>query len=182
MISKLNILEIRNDAIRILQKDSSVFSFYLIYYVIPILIASGVVFWLSITINTSLFGNLNAGISLFSGLLFSIIFIVSNNYKERRISHNSPDDENIRYLERYYEFSTTLISLISYTIIKALYIIVFTVVISLYSEHIKGSIDVPVKILWSLLIVFLYQFLLYVIIILKEIYSMQYEEINRKKW
>ena len=181
MIDKINILEIRNDAIRILKKDSNLFLFYLIYYMIPILIAGGIVFWLSIKINTDLFGNLNAGISLFSGLLFSIIFIVSNNYKERRISHDSQDDENIRYLKHYHEFTTTLISLISYTIIKALYIIVFTVVISLYFEYINCLIDIPLKILWSLLIVFLYQFLLYVLIILKEIYSMQYEEINRKK-
>lgn len=181
MIDKINILEIRNDAIDILKKDSSSWSFYFVYYVFPIIISLIIIFCLSININTDLFRNLIAGISLFSGLLFSIIFIVSNNYKDRKVSYNSKDEENKRYLKAYYDFSTNLISLISYSIIKALYIIVITVVISIYYEYVELKTDNIIRFFWTLLLVFLYQFLLYVIIILKEIYTMQYEEINRNK-
>lgn len=179
MIDKINILEIRFDALKILKKDSSLSSYYVVYYIFPIIASCILVFLLSVRINTELFKNLIAGISLFSGLLFSIIFIVSNNYKERKISYNSKDEENVRYLKTYYEFSSNLISLISYSIVKALTIIVLTVIISIYSEFIDPQIDLALKTMWVLLLVLLYQFLVYILIILKEIYTMQYEEINR---
>jgi len=180
MISKINILEIRKDSLKILKRDSNSLVFAAIYYILPFAVTVALIFYFSIIIDTELFRNLIAGISLFSGLLFSIIFIVSDNYKDRRIKLNTDDDENVQYLKRYHEFSSDLVSLISYTIIKALFIIGLTVIISLYQSHIGKSIDYYIMVLWSLLLILLYHFLLYVIIILNEIYSMQYEEINRQ--
>lgn len=180
MIRKINFLEIRRDSISILKTDSNVWAFYSIYYIFPLVSASITIFYFTVQVDKELFRNLIAGISLFSGLLFSIIFIVSENYKDRRINLTTQDEENINYLNRYHKFSSDLISLISYTIIKALIIIILTVIISLYNSNLNSNPDFLLKLQWVFLLFYLYHFLIYVIIILNEIYSMQYEEINRK--
>ena len=100
MLSKLNIFEIRKDALIAVKDNANIFSFWLVYYILPIIIAS-FLHYIKYDVDTKLFGNLISGISLFAGLLFSIIFIVSNNLNTRREQLQTKNEEDIRYIETY---------------------------------------------------------------------------------
>jgi len=178
MLDKLNILEIRKDAISSIQKGSSKLSFILVYYGIP-LVCAVAIHLVNYDVNTDLFGNLISGISLFAALLFSIIFVVSNNLNSRKNQYKSNDEENIRYLSNYKNFANSLVSLISYTIVKAIMIVVILIISDAYFDYLNEKSNLLLKIIWDILIVLLVQFLLYIIIILREMYVMQYEDINK---
>lgn len=187
MFSKIDIFEIRKDAVKSMRKDSNIFSFLLIYYIFPAF-ASVIIFITNYKINTALFGNLLSGISLFSGMLFSIIFIVSNNFNTRKEKIDSKEEENKSYIDRYKTFANELTSLISYTVVKALVIIVLLIISDAANNYVDNtgssyfddSFLLLLKFIGAILIFLLYQFLLYIVVILKEMYVMQFDDINRK--
>jgi hypothetical protein len=178
MLSKLNVLEIRKDALDAVKDNASQFSFIAIYYIIPILIAS-TLHLIKYDVDTRLFGNLISGISLFAGLLFSIIFIVSNNLNTRREKIQTKNEEDIRYIETYKKFAKNIVSLISYTVVKSVFIIIILIVSDAVYSYLDKEVNLFLRLLWDVLIIFLYHFIFYIILILKEMYSMQYEDISK---
>jgi len=178
MLSKLNIFEIRSDAVRAVRKDTSTLSFVIVYYAFP-LVCAAFVHWIGYGINTKLFGNLISGISLFAALLFSIIFVVSNNLNARKQQFTTEDEENKRYVKNYKEFANNLVALISYTIVKAILIVILLIASDAYYDYLGEKSNLTIQIIWDVLIVLMVHFLLYIIIILKEMYVMQYEDINK---
>ena len=178
MLSKLNIFEIRKDALIAVKDNANIFSFWLVYYILPIIIAS-FLHYIKYDVDTKLFGNLISGISLFAGLLFSIIFIVSNNLNTRREQLQTKNEEDIRYIETYKKFAKNIVSLISYTVVKAIFIIIILIISDAVYSYLDKEVNLFLRILWDVLVVFLYQFIFYIILILKEMYSMQYEDISK---
>lgn len=178
MLSKLNVLEIRKDALVAVKDNASQFSFIAIYYIIPILIAS-TLHLIKYDVDTRLFGNLISGISLFAGLLFSIIFIVSNNLNTRREKLQTKNEEDIRYVETYKKFAKNIVSLISYTVVKSIFIIIILIISDAVYSYLDNEVSLFLRLLWDVLIIFLYHFIFYIILILKEMYSMQYEDISK---
>lgn len=178
MLSKLNVFEIRKDALIAVKENASILSFWFIYYIIPIIIASSL-HYIKYNVDTKLFGNLISGISLFAGLLFSIIFIVSNNLNTRREQLQTKEEEDIRYIETYKKFAKNIVSLISYTVVKAIFIIIILIISDAINSYLENEVNLFLRLLWDVLIIFLYHFIFYIIIILKEMYSMQYEDINK---
>ncbi|MBI9055978.1 MAG: hypothetical protein JEY96_19305 [Bacteroidales bacterium] len=179
MFAKLNVFEIRKDALKAIKNDASRWSFIFIYYIIPICIAL-LIHYINYELNTELFGNLIGGISLFAGLLFSIIFVVSNNLNSRKIQYQSQNEEDKRYIENYRNFSNNIVYLISYTVVKSIIIIVLLILADAYFDYLNETANLLIRIIWDLIVFLLYHFLLYIIIILKEMYVMQYEDINKK--
>jgi hypothetical protein len=179
MLSKLNVFEIRRDALIAVKDNANIFSFWVVYYILPILIASSL-HYIEYDVDTRLFGNLISGISLFAGLLFSIIFIVSNNLNTRREQLKTKDEENIRYIETYKKFAKNIVSLISYTVVKAIFIIIILIISDAVYSYLDNKVNLFLRLLWDVLVVFLYHFIFYIILILKEMYSMQYEDISKK--
>lgn len=118
--------------------------------------------------------------------MFTLLFIVTSNYKTRKSQIPAKEEEDIKYLDRYYTFTRNVVSLISYSIIKAGIVIILTIIyVSLYPKdsiflYIK-DINIPIYILIinSLIIIQLLQFLIIIIIILKEMYAMLYDDINK---
>lgn len=178
MLQKLNILEIRNDAIQILRTDTHPLTFVIVYYIIPILVATTLHFC-KFDIETRLFRNLISAISLFAGMLFSVIFIVSKNFNTRKEQLISNNEEDIQYVNRYRIFSNNIISCISYVILKAIFIILLLLMSDSYRHYLNEEINLQLRIIWDVFVVNMIQFLIFVIVILKEIYSMQYDDINR---
>lgn len=178
MLSKLNIFEIRKDALIAVKDNANIFSFWLVYYILPIIIAS-FLHYIKYDVDTKLFGNLISGISLFAGLLFSIIFIVSNNLNTRREQLQTKNEEDIRYIETYKKFAKNIVSLISYTVVKAIFIIIILIISDAVYSYLDKEVNLFLRLLWDVLVVFLYQFIFYIILILKEMYSMQYEDISK---
>jgi len=158
MLNKLNVLEIRKDAIEAIKKDSNLFSFYLFYYLIPLGLAI-LVHLIKYDINTNLFGNLISGISLFAGLLFSIIFIVSSNFNSRKVELDKREEENKRFLNTYKAFASNIVALISYTVIKSIFIIIILIVSDAMYDYLGKQANFSLRILWDILIVLLYHFL-----------------------
>jgi len=178
MLKKLNILEIRGDAIRALKANTNKYEFLVIYYFFPVLIA--ILFhYFKIDIETRIFRNLIGGISLFSGMLFSIIFVVSKNFNTRKEQLNTKDEDDLIYLNQYKKFSNNLISLISYLIIKAIIIIIILILSDGYKHHLNDTVNFNLRAMWDVFIILIFHYLLYVIVILKEMYIMQYDDINR---
>lgn len=180
MLSKLNFFEIRKDAISAIKVDTKIYSFYLTYYIVPFILAF-TIHWIKYDIDTSLFSNLLSGISLFAGLLFSIIFVVSNNFNNRKFELDNKEEENQRFLNNYRAFASNIIALISYTVVKSIMIIVILIFSDAIYSYNGDKANLLLRIIWDVLIILLYHFLFYITMILKEMYTMQYEDINRKK-
>lgn len=178
MLNKLNILEIRRDALYVLKLNTNKYEFLTIYYCIPISIAF-ILHYINYDIETRLFRNLISGISLFAGMLFSIIFIVSKNYNERKRDLQSKNEEDLQYLNRYKKFSNNIISLISFVVIKAILIIVLLIISDAYKHFLDDEVNFQLRLIWDVFVIIIIQFLLYIIVILKEMYAMQYDDINR---
>lgn len=179
MISKLNILQIRKDAIYAIKENVNYLSFFIVYYMFPILCAI-LVHFSGYELNAGLFGNLISGISLFAALLFSLIFVVTNNFSNRKVQHQSTDEEVVRYLKNYKKFSNNIVALISYTIIKSILIIILLIFSDAYIDYLDNKSNLFIMIIWDIIILLLIQFLIYIVVILKEMYVMQYEDINRE--
>jgi len=179
MINKINILEIRKDAIKALRKDTKIFSFILIYYLCPIGTAATLHF-LNYNINTALFGNLISGISLFTGLLFSIIFVVSNNWNSRKSQYKTGNEEDEKYLNRYKNFANQITYLISYIVVKAILIIILLIAADAYFDYLNKVPNLGLRLIWDVLLFLLCQFLILIVVILNEMYTMQYDDINKE--
>lgn len=177
MLNKLNIFEIYKDGINAIKGDSKYIYFIFIYYIFPIMCGFCLSYYKYI-IAKNISSDIIGGIGLFAGLMFTLLFIVTNNYKTRKSQILSKEEEDIKYLERYLNFTRTLVSLISYSIIKAGLIIILT--ITYVSLHTKGNnISIDIQIINGLIIIQLLQFLIIIVIILKEMYAMLYDDINK---
>jgi hypothetical protein len=200
MLSETNLFLIIKDANKslftsidgVIEKKDKAIKLY-IFDLLPIIISILIVTSNGI-LNESLTNILITGLSIFSGLFFSLIFVVTEKAKEIRKEYTeSTDDELINFKIRYLNFSKQLIAQISYSILIALMIILlaFLTKIELSSDLIRlpnyfqnglalSKLIIP-KLLYFILYILLIRFLIVFVIILSSMYSMFLEQINNTK-
>ncbi|MCL2651869.1 MAG: hypothetical protein FWD60_12725 [Candidatus Azobacteroides sp.] len=207
---KLN--EIRKDAKESLKyKDfnaNSKTKVYLLYlYVLPILFAL-VLLSLGLFIEKEIASYFITSISIFAGLFFSLLFIVTDKYKEKKDNlkdtiiiakednHNeyditvkeNDDSEVCNYLKRYKNFSIFLVRQISFTIVLAVVLILSLSII--YFSPLFPQMD---SLLWKyvrlaakyllngIIYYWIAQFIVFLIVILSNMYVMLLDDINFEK-
>ena len=125
MFSKFNIVEVITDGLKLLSGKHKFFPFVLFYFLLPAIIAVGFVL-VNISIDNDIISNIISSLSLFSGLLFSVIFILTGNYATRKtlLSSSTMEEEVKKYLDRYKEFTNNTSTLILFSLILAILTIV----------------------------------------------------------
>lgn len=181
MIHNFNIIEIISDGYRSIRGDSKMFAFVLVYILIPLLLG-GFLSFKDYTISGGVTSDIVGGIGLFAGLMFTLLFVVTSNYKNRKEQlSNKTDDEDVNYINRYRKFTEDAVKLISYSIVKAGFVIIITIAyVSILPEDTCGQKNtLLLKIVNGLLIMQLSQFLMVIVRILKEMYAMLYDDIAK---
>lgn len=152
-------------------------------------------YFFNITIDDVFVSNVISSISIFSGLLFSVIFILLENYNKRKDKiGNNPPEELIRYVKRYKDFTSKISTIILFSIVVAmisiiiLLLIIFILKIKLsninyefifsYKNQLIQLKKILLCILQTICITFLYNYFLIVINLIKEIYAIVFDSIN----
>lgn len=181
MFHNLNIKDIIFDGYKSIKGDSNYFLFILIYILLP-LFGAAFMSYNGYYVSSDVTSDIIGGIGLFAGLMFTLLFIVTSNYKNRKEQLcNKQDDEVLNYIERYRRFTEDAVSLISYSIVKAGIIIITTIVYTSVLP-INGSGEshcIFAQIFNGLLVVLLFQFMVIITRILKEMYAMLFDDINK---
>lgn len=199
MFSKFNLTELLKDGFSEIRVSEKLLHSIFWHFVFPILL-SIIFVTFSVTLDNDIISNIISSISIFSGLLFSVIFIVTENYSKRRnqLSNNSSDEAK-SYLKRYKNFTEHITTLILFSVAIAIISIVFLLIylffvkanlhelqlIKEFKEIIEeGNIDfskvkyVILSLLQMLSFIFLFNYLLIIITLVKEVYAMVFDEIN----
>jgi len=212
MWNNIKINEIRKQAKESLKyKDFNAVSttkIYLLYlYGLPILFSS-ILLLLGLFIEKEIASYFITSISIFAGLFFSLLFIVTDKYKAKKdnlkdtvitakednlkeftiIEKEDEDCEVCNYLKRYKNFSIFLIRQISFTIILAVFLILslsiiyFTPQIPQIDCLIWKYLKLTTKyILNGMIYYWSMQFVVFLIVILSNMYVMLLDDINFEK-
>ncbi len=193
MWTKIRILEIRKEAFESLKykddnarEESKTYVLYM--YVLPLLVCA-LLLVAGIFITNDIATYLITSISIFAGLFFGLLFIVTERYNAKKEQLKDDKNEEARnYLIRYRNFSKFLIRQISYTIVLA--IVLFSLMALIYF-----SPQVPQLNLWGygelvrtickyifngIIYYWGCQFLIFIIVILGNTYVMLSDDINNK--
>lgn len=199
MFSKFNLTELLQDGFSEIRVSSKLSYSIFWHFVFPI-VQSIIFVIFGITIDNDIISNIISSISIFSGLLFSVIFVVTESYCKRRnqLSNNSSDEAK-SYLKRYKNFTEHITTLILFSVAIAIISIVFLLIylffvkanlqelhlIKEFKEIIEeGNVDfskvkyVILSLLQMLSFIFLFNYLLIIITLIKEVYAMVFDEIN----
>lgn len=162
---------------------------YLLYlYALPVLFAL-ILLSLGLFIETEIASYFITSISIFAGLFFSLLFIVTDKYSVKKDNLkeliDKGDDEAKNYLKRYKNFSIFLIRQISFTIILAIALII-TLSIIYFSPQFP-RIDycwwkivtlITKFVLNGIIYYWIAQFVVFLIVILSNMYVMLLDDIN----
>jgi hypothetical protein len=165
---------------------------YLLYlYVLPILFSLCLLLF-GLFIEKEIASYFITSISIFAGLFFSLLFIVTDKYNVKKNNLEElvvkGDDETRNYLKRYKNFSIFLIRQISFTIILAVVLILLLSIIYFYAQFPQIDfcfwkyVKLSVKYLLNGIIYYwIGQFVVFLIIILSNMYVMLLDDINFEK-
>ena len=194
MFSKYNLSELIHDGYSEIKISQNNIYSIIFHFIVPISISLIFIFF-NITIDDVFVSNVISSISIFSGLLFSVIFILLENYNKRKDKiGNNPPEELIRYVKRYKDFTSKISTIILFSIVVAmisiiiLLLIIFILKIKLsninyefifsYKNQLIQLKKILLCILQTICITFLYNYFLIVINLIKEIYAMVFDSIN----
>lgn len=180
MFSNYCLREIIKDGYKAVKSDSSIFACFILFLLIPLGIVTAT-WYFEYKIEKDILSNIIGGIGLFAGLMFTLLFIVANNFKSRKLQVDSDEEEDVEYIERYKVFAENIIAMISLSIIYAGILVVLIVIYSLSIKSYFGN-DIYTcasEYLSAIIIVLLSHFMLIIIRILKEMYAMLYDDINK---
>lgn len=199
MFSKFNLTELLKDGFSGIRVSPKIF--YTIFWHLFFPMMLSIIFLLfSVAIDNDIISNIISSISIFSGLLFSVIFVVTENYSKRKnqMSHNQSDEAK-SYLRRYKNFTEQITTLILFSVAIAIISIVFLLlyiflmkanlqglqVVKEVKEFIEtGDIDyskvksIVLLFLQTLSFIFLYNYLLTIVTLVREVYAMVFDDIN----
>lgn len=125
----------------------------------------------------NLFGDVVGPIGIFSALMFSVIFIVVEHFLKRKEDYSSDNDEDVRYLRNYQDFTKDTVALISFSIFLAGWIILLAFILP----------QIKFESIWWLSIrnfvfsYFLLQYVALIIIVVKDMYAMLIDDTEYKK-
>ena len=192
----LKLKNIRKEAIHSLYYDnrekliSSKFRLNLFYYGIPFIL-SFILVCLNQLLNENSITYFITGISIFAGLFFNLLIVVSDKMEKRKKLFYSSYEPTNRYAQDYKTFSERLIASISYAIILSIVVIglmFFTQLnfVRLEKYFIKEYVEYLNKIsnyffnFWSYFIGF--QFIILLLHILTDIYDMLIHDMNTNEY
>lgn len=189
---KIKIFEIRKNALSYLNKDfrgiqsTSKILVFFYYYLIPLIIGLTLIAF-EFKIDKDISTYLITGISIFAGLFFNLLIVVSDKMRQRKVLYNSEKDDEKNYAELYKTFSEQLIAYISYAIILSLLLIILMFITQLnlknfnhliFSDSIKENLKIARSIFNFFIFYFGYQLLIILSIILSNMYIMLIDDIN----
>lgn len=179
MFNPINIFDIIIDGHRAISGGSRIFAIC-IYWITPIIIAS-ILWYFGYYIPSNITSDVISGIGLFAGLMFTLLFVVTTNYKNRKQQlENDSNEETKNYIRRYHTFTESAVALISYSIVKAGIIIFFTIVYNALDSIINNSgHDWVIFLMSAFLEIFWIQFIIVITRILREMYVMLYDDIEK---
>ena len=116
MFSKYNLSELIHDGYSEIKISQNNICSIIFHFIVPISISLIFIFF-NITIDDVFVSNVISSISIFSGLLFSVIFILLENYNKRKDKiGNNPPEELVRYVNRYKDFTSKISTIILFSI------------------------------------------------------------------
>lgn len=189
---KIKIFEIRKNALSYLNKDfrgiqsTSKILVFFYYYLIPLIIGLTLIAF-EFKIDKDISTYLITGLSIFAGLFFNLLIVVSDKMRQRKVLYNSEKDDEKDYAELYKTFSEQLIAYISYAIILSLLLIILMFITQLnlknfnhliFSDSIKENLKIARSIFNFFIFYFGYQLLIILSIILSNMYIMLIDDIN----
>lgn len=183
---KIKIYDIVKDGINSLIYDldgkKRILSFYLWCILIPL--GLGIFcFFQEIVIAREFANYAITTISIFTALVFGILFIGPDKFSARvEMFGNNKDEEVVNYLIRYKNFTKQFIAQISFIIISILLIILLALVLYLPAFEAQ-YIDITAQIWWvklisTLIFILGYLFFVLLLVLLSNIYTMMNDDIN----
>jgi|SRR5690554_491469 len=188
MIGKFHILEVIKDGHKSLYTDIDGYirnkaSKIIIFDLAPIIISFVLFFMTDFSQHLKEFSSdILTGISIFSGLLFSLIIVIVDKAKTRKTELiNNKNDEIKNYVNKYLRFSEQLISQISLSIIYSFTIIIILILSSISIDFFEVPLILN-KILFSMgiitIVYFSIQFFILLLIIISGMYSVFISDIS----
>lgn len=165
-------MEIIKDALASLREEK------LLFFIFPFLFALGLgcfTYFIDPTINIVV--DVVGPIGIFSALMFSVIFIVVEHFLKRRLEYSSNDEEAVRYLENYKDFTRNTVVRISFSILLAGLIILLAFIlkqITIETLCFKVARN-------TIFVYFILQYMALIIIVVKDMYAMLIDDIERNK-
>ncbi len=195
MLHKFNVLELIRDGFIEIKVCLNLYCNIFFHFILPLTISFVFIFF-NVSLDNYIISNIIGSISIFSGLLFSVIFVVTENYSKRKNDlSNNFNEEAKKYLKRYKEFSKHISTLILFSILIAMFSIVLLLLFlfiskaSIYGLDVYGKIfellknteitkELILQTLQVLILIFLFNYLLTIINLIKEVYAMLFDNIN----
>lgn len=149
-----------------------------LFYIFPCCIAIVIgIYTYFFDSSLNLFGDVVGPIGIFSALMFSVIFIVVEHFLKRKEDYSSDNDEDVRYLRNYQDFTKNTVALISFSIFLAGWIILLAFLLP----------QIKVENIWWASIrnfvfsYFLLQYVALIIIVVNDMYAMLIDDTEQNK-
>lgn len=191
--NKIRIKEIRKKAFESLSyvddnaKDNN--PKYIWYvHVIPIILTCCLLLC-KVFLTSDIVSYMITSISIFAGLFFGLLFIVTERYNSKKEQLQSDKNEEVvNYLIRYQNFSKFLVAQISYTIVLSVALICFMAVVYFAPQIPRWSFCgygdiirlISKYVLNALIFYWSFQFIMFIIVILGNTFVMLSDDINNK--
>ena len=172
MNENFHISEIISDGFKTIENSGKRF---LVLILTPIIIGITISIYKDIEVNKDYINIIISSLSIFTGFFFTLIVYVADK------AANKKNEEDIRFINTYLDFIEKLISQISYSIILSVIIICISLVSQLelpclidgkYCHHFDLLIT-------SIVISLIFHFLIYLLLIISNMYALFLEEIKR---
>ncbi|MBD3627577.1 hypothetical protein [Cyclobacterium sp.] len=169
-IIKNAVVSIKQDSDgEIIEKTWQRIIFYLLFYILPILLA--IVVWINNIYLTDMEGYLGTGIAIFTGLFFSLLLTIGSKIKAEKENVNVDQFA----LEKYKNNMRQISHIVLYVILLGIFIFIIMLANSIFTIEYS---NVLAKLLTSIAIFLLVQFIVALFFILQRFYFLVFDEIN----
>lgn len=149
----------------------SMFQIYIGFVFVPIIICL-ISVWLKVSL-VDLIDTLLSVLSIFTALIFGVLFTVPDKLAQRIKHLNGKKDTSIKnYLIRFSNFTRLFVQQITFIIILCIILIIILVVIKILSDNIAKTILTVAS------IVLFYNLIMYILITLSNIYTLLMDDID----
>lgn len=155
--------------------------YWFILFLLPIIIA-GILVYFEVFIVKGMASNLLTALSLFTAMMFSMIFILPEKYSKRMIQYQGIiDEEVVNYLNRYKRFVENFISRIAYvTLLSVLIICSLLLITVIPCENMTCLIKLIYVCTNSIIYATGFHFIILIVLIVVSTYNMMIDDLNQK--
>ena len=145
------------------------------FYMLPGMVAVGVFFyqWFYKT-DFNLYDGIIETIGIFAAFMFTLIFVIVEHFIKRKETRKSQNEEDKNYIAKYRQFARDAVAMISFSILLAGGIILFQIII----PNIEIKCAFANYIANSIMAFFLFQYLILILLIIREMYAMLTDDIE----